>query len=463
MQLSERARHLSVRLEWIDYFLKRYGPACFVRYDNLRNFISFSRYYLDFQRKLAQDCENQEELAAHNSAMMQHVAEIAEAAQPIELSVLQRTILRAPEKMFLSERKQLGLEVSHLCDAIDRIYIYFVRLYLGRTPNPNECYFAVTTLTSEFEHDPPLAAAGQVFNPIYVPVTDITRTRLWAGIAHEAAHTRIDNYVELNKDKHAGDEFRGLADSLAYDLSRNVLSKSFGSLDYDKQNKITRQVNEIYSDYCSCLLVGPASPLSLACYSDASDSWFYKKKRIRRGPDLTKRSVDLHPPMPCRIRYMLRILSRYPNSSRLRADMRIVRNSWNETIKSLNVPPKIRLYAEKYSAVVANHDSEIVEFVRKNFILCERDQIFTPQNWENAKRYERKLFEASDLEMDPISLLNAVWIRRIKKFPHFLKKARTIGQCVVMMEKENTYTKHIVDAINQMVSANGELNNLANK
>ena len=446
VQILERSKHLTLRIDNISAGLRDGLSNKFVRFSSVQNYLDLAKKLLEWQASLIRLPGPESKLIEKNLTMRYYISKISLAVTLIEQAVLQRSVLRGPEQKFLKQRSISGIDVSDIYKTIDKLYAFFIRLYFG--PKHRANHFCVTGLNNEFSSYTvePVGAIGTRIDVIFVPTVDVARSRLWSSIAHEAAHHRLNMIREVVQKKGL-QSFEKESDRLADDISELLGRKRYKNLPPKDRQLISQQVEEIFCDFCSTVAVGPASPLTLACYSLPTNGWVKLSESDVEGKVVAKKTFTDHPPMPSRMRYMFQILESYRNTKTLNADLKALRDWWSTTEGNLEMCHDFSDHPTKYVQIVESHFEAIMDFVQSDLIAGSRDQLFNSKKWDIANNLASNI-QKKIHGVDVVTVLNVPWLRRIKAFQRLdLQREITISQ----IENEETFTREVVLLINRLL------------
>jgi len=313
--------------------------------------------------------------------------------------VTQRTRSHFPVSEYLRKIHVENVR-PYVYNSIDNALRFFMRCYFG--DKFKATLACMTELTGDFRVRP-IELHRKGILTVEVPEVNITRTRLWSGLAHEAAHHRLSMIPGMQK---VDNLFEELSEELQKIGWRHVpkIYKSFEIVEWLSY----LQYQEMLADISSVMVIGPASIFGLLCYS----------------PPVAYDTFFTHPPLPVRVHYAFELLqSVVEESTDCAKELQDLRRSWDLYYRNFGAGEAHRDMVEEYLSVLRDsYQSDLFEVVRESIVVGSHINPFNEETWGKiSDAIENKQLE----KLGPVELVNVPLYRRWKSYPEMLKSERT--------------------------------------
>jgi len=331
---------------------------------------------------------------------------IVDGLEKLENLLEQRTGSGFEISKYLREL-HLGNLSSQVYSSIDNALIHFMKCYFGKKVTRWTCACS-TGIANDFRIGSTELRRMDILT-VDVPEVEVTRTRLWSGLVHEAVHFRL----QRTNDKSFPRKTRVRLDSLTSKLTRDL--KGIGRKYAARRERISeqldllsnRQVFEIVCDICSTIVIGPAFVLGLLCYLPPIQERFHR-----------------HPPLAVRVEYLFDLLRRRTTSEKTTDWAKVlldIQLQWRAYYRSYATRRKHREFVSIYLDLLRKRYESDLFGVAEKLVMRRFAELFTKSTWKELSDNIDKMRRKDERpQWSPIQLMNIPLLRRWMTYPQIV-------------------------------------------
>jgi len=344
----------------------------------------------------------------------------------LEDLISERTGSRFPIFEHLSK---IGLKdvSSSVQNAMDNALHFFMKCYFGAS------FRATFACMTEVDRDfriRPIELHRRGILTVDVPQVELTRTRLWSGLAHEAAHHRLRMIQEFPP---AGG--MEALDHLFHEVPEAL--EEIGWTYVRKRQKCPETVEalsrmqffEMLADIGSTIVIGPESLFGLLCYN----------------PPVAEHRFTTHPPLAVRVDYLFGLLERIGGPT-LAEVLRDLKRAWNDYHQHFGRDKTHREFVDQYLGVLRPRYESLFSVGRSIVAASENDVFNTTSYKKVSEAAERKKLE----NLGIVELLNVPLYRRWSTYREMVENRRNPVLSRAYEMHENRLTRLIVKQLTKL-------------